>query len=622
MTRERSDVLEVERRVVVGKQVSGKIMMSLSGGGTTSSHGDQALAISQDALGGLEFAHKQAGVLLDAMTRAIHRSNSTMSAGSSANTTPQKYETSYYASHHHQDLMMDSTFDEGRGNVRKLVRAFDGGDGAAGLLRERERDNVVVVGVGGGGGGGGSHYLQYHQSRSPFGRRRDAADEREALIGIRAKLEDLQQILENALLSVGAFGGHHSAVASESLESHMRKIESARDDLLHLALRKIDVVVRERTILEAVIGFTRTGSIELEDGMDDLEHPIRLAEEEEDVSREEVASLIQDASSVIWRSHSDDPSIGQAAAAAGAAGAGGAGGANNNNNTFEAGSFLVSDSDVASPMQSPAQSPVRPSPSQSSLPSKRSFSPLASGAATAQQARRRIFPPKDMYGHRMEYSKEPVMQKKSSPVSVLDFDRFDELDDKLKIDGALPPSTVCGFPPKDSPIHPSKLSGDTTKVGTEAQREDADAAAKAEASEGQTAGETERRRRPNIVTRSGSLVKGVLKGVFGLTFKCILVVAAVSTVSTQLPHLPASLQESGNFVSKHAARISKVCQKQAKNVSAACRKRIQSTAEARRRRRRSAVGGGLNQSSVATQLPMLKVSERSLDLPRAVYSKG
>jgi len=186
-----------------------------------------AAALGPEALHGLEFAHRQVGLLLDAMTRAIQRSNTTVSAGSSANTTPQKG-------------------DRHEGKVLQLARKFDGTPQDGG-------------------------YLQYHQSRSPFGRRRDAADEREALLGIRSKLEVLQQRLESFISFPSA--PSPAQASSAKPRDHLAEIDEARDELLWLALRKVDVVVRERTVLEAVIGFTRSGTIELEDGMDDLVRP-------------------------------------------------------------------------------------------------------------------------------------------------------------------------------------------------------------------------------------------------------------------------------------------------------------------------------------------------------------
>jgi hypothetical protein len=148
--------------------------------------------LTTEALSGLDFAHEQADLLLDALMRAIHRSNATMSAESSAHTTPQK-----------EEQFNESRTRTGTGTGRKL---FDWGQG--------------------------SEYL-----RSPFGRRRDAADEREALVCLSNKLEDLQMALELP-------------------QVNLSKIDKARGELLDLALRKANVVVRERTVLEDVLFFS------------------------------------------------------------------------------------------------------------------------------------------------------------------------------------------------------------------------------------------------------------------------------------------------------------------------------------------------------------------------------
>ena len=172
-----------------------------------------------------------------------------MSATSSANTTPQKYER--------DNAQQDAYSMHGGaqdGSVKKLVRKFDSQGTLFGSSTKDE-----------------GSYLQYHQSRSPFGRRRDAADEREALLAIRTKLELLQQKLEDFLLFFSnQSAGPQSSSADPHGRTHLGEIDQARDELLWLALRKVDVVVRERTVLEAVIGFTRTGAIELEDGLEDL----------------------------------------------------------------------------------------------------------------------------------------------------------------------------------------------------------------------------------------------------------------------------------------------------------------------------------------------------------------
>ena len=180
-----------------------------------------------------------------------------MSATSSANTTPQKYER--------DSAQQDAYSMHGGaqdGSVKKLVRKFDSQGTLFGSSTKDE-----------------GSYLQYHQSRSPFGRRRDAADEREALLAIRTKLELLQQKLEDFLLFFSnQSAGPQSSSADPHGRTHLGEIDQARDELLWLALRKVDVVVRERTVLEAVIGFTRTGAIELEDGLEDLvSDPLRAS---------------------------------------------------------------------------------------------------------------------------------------------------------------------------------------------------------------------------------------------------------------------------------------------------------------------------------------------------------
>jgi len=186
--------------------------------------GEEVGGLGVEAMNGLQFAHKQVGLLLDAMTRAIQRIASA-SAGSTPASTPSK-DTEY-------------------------------------LLR------------------------------SPFGRRRDAQDEREALISVSRKLSALQQKLEDG-------------ISGERVE--LEEIDEARDELLWLALRKVDVVVRERTVLEAVIGFTRSGTVELEDGLEDLEHPIDTkVDEDREREREEVVNLIEAASRAIWHEPEAQP---------------------------------------------------------------------------------------------------------------------------------------------------------------------------------------------------------------------------------------------------------------------------------------------------------------------------
>ena len=81
----------------------------------------------------------------------------------------------------------------------------------------------------------------------------------------------LQQRLESFISFPSA--PSPAQASSAKPRDHLAEIDEARDELLWLALRKVDVVVRERTVLEAVIGFTRSGTIELEDGMDDLVRP-------------------------------------------------------------------------------------------------------------------------------------------------------------------------------------------------------------------------------------------------------------------------------------------------------------------------------------------------------------
>ena len=121
--------------------------------------------------------------------------------------------------------------------------------------------------------------VQATQERQP-----DAKDRNPRRCGILRtvsadKLELLQQKLEDFLLFFSnQSAGPQSSSADPHGRTHLGEIDQARDELLWLALRKVDVVVRERTVLEAVIGFTRTGAIELEDGLEDLvSDPLRAS---------------------------------------------------------------------------------------------------------------------------------------------------------------------------------------------------------------------------------------------------------------------------------------------------------------------------------------------------------
>ena len=578
--------------------------------------------LGKEALSGLQFAHEQAGMLLDALTRAIHRSNATMSAGSSVNTTPQKM---LYGQ---EQLMGDPLSLEGASNmsgpaydgtgVRTMVRKFDS---------MRMNDEA------------GSDYLQYHQSRSPFGRRRDAADEREALIGIRNKLEDLQQKLENCLIHIDTFDlPTHPSYLGDSLESYMKKIDNARDELLHLALRKIDVVVRERTILEAVIGFTRTGTIELEDGIDDLEHPARQAEESVDVSREDVVSLIHGASRTIWRSRTDEGlADGDLDDAMGL--------------SYEG--YVPTES--KSPVVSNRTTPTKESDVYNyDNTIARKLAPQAQ-RSPVQQARRRIFG--DAANQDMHSLQKKQNKQQRTPVSVLDMqgvfnspgsagqktrtgskdgmmgggskvdsfqNRLDSLDNKLKIDGALPPSTVCGFPPQDSPIQPSRLSGKATQQQEQEAGESAiDKSSDTHVSvkleeEGASGNAEEKRRRRGLLGLTGCLVKGVVKTAFKLTFRGVLVVAAASTISTSVANKGFQNRLKALYT-QSIKTVGNVSQGVAKNLTTrriALRKSVDTLVKARK----NGAGNLLKtnrmqmkstiQAQMQTELPVMKVRER------------
>jgi len=200
-------------------------------------------------------------------------------------------------------------------------------------------------------------------------------------------------------------------------------------------------------------------------------------------------------------------------------------------------------------------------------------------------------------------------QKQGSPTSVLDFDAM------LKIDSAIPPSTVCGFPPKDTPIQPSKLSGERQEAQEAAE------AAEVEGLEGAEAGAAKGvvgRRRAGPV----ALVRGLAKGIFSLALKGCLVVAAVSTVSTMPAAAKASkdLRQAARVCQMHAGRITNHIKASPifdRSLRMAGRKKSRGSSGARRSADPTDLFG-------AASLPQMRVTERTLEFqePNLMMAAG
>ena len=240
------------------------------------------------------------------------------------------------------------------------------------------------------------------------------------------------------------------------------------------------------------------------------EHPIDTrVDEDREREREDVVSLIHGASSLIWREKTQE----DAAAAAAAAGA------DYNQGLPDLGEDLGETKAEAATSADVDYNTLSRSP------------------------RRRIEWPET--NQQRQQTKQP--QQRTSPVSVLDAENI--FQEKLQIDGAVPPSSVCAVPqwsrshgridPNSSPIHPSKLSSDPfarekvlkLQEGGEISEEMSEAGDGAE--DGSEKRGKGRARGPGgLLLLPVKLCTGLCAGLFRIGFKAALIVAIGSTAVT------------------------------------------------------------------------------------------